>query len=441
MSKRPSRPASGHATSDPIGTGEGGAVLVAIIIGITVVATLGTAMTMFYTSSTVSQTGSADFVRAYYLAEAGGRYAIKRIVDLEYGGGAPPSDTERANLVNALDGQTFSLADGTSFAIGLTYNDYLYTLTSTGNASAAASRSIMYEINVYRPPGGASGTPIPFTTAPGSNQLDPDDWNTVGTHTVADDKLTMKGADPVSASFDWNNSNSSLPDLLDVWQHSDELLTYEIQVKIKMNTNDLVAGISFRLDTNHDADFSNDEFYGYSLLDVGSGTNLPSFVDRDGNPVTFATNTQHLILWKQVAGVKTVLEQIPAPAAILTGANFENPTTLIVRVQEQYDASNNRENLITAYYADADTYGYGTINWDYSDFELVQWSGCTPTNDCSAAGDCSCIVDSTLTSANFNTRLPDEIGLHAVGGTDYSKAELRDLAIRFNFNAGEPTRY
>ncbi len=412
-----------------------------LVIGITVAATLGAAMGMFSTSSLVSQIGSTDFIRAYYLAEAGGRYAIKQIVALEYGGGSPPTDTERGNLVSSLDGQTFTLADGSTFTIALAYSDYVYTLTSTGNTSATASRVLMYEINVYRPPGGASGTEIPFTTAgPGSNQLDPDDWNTTGAPRVNGDTLVMEGSTTVTASLDWNNPSSSLPDLLDVWQHSDELLTYEIQAKFKLTDDDVVTGISFRLDTDNDSDPSNDEFYGYSLVDVGSGADMPSFVDREGDPETFSPNTQYLILWKQVSGVKTVLERIPAPSALLDGSDFDDPTALIVRVQEQYQTPGVRENLITAYYAGTD-YGYGTVSWDYSDFTQVQWSGCDPANDCSSAGDCSCIVDTSLTSEDFSTRLPDEIGLHALGGSGLGKSEIQDLAIRFNFNAGIATRY
>ncbi len=474
MNKRPLQPVSGPATStDPLqpacgapipsvnsppgplfghhgpasgGRGrhlrdQSGSVLVVLVIGLTVVATLGAAMSLFSTSSLVLQTGSTDFIRAYYLAEAGGRYAIKQIVDLEYGGGSPPTDAQRTALVASLDDQTFTLADGSTFTLDLTYSDYLYTLTSTGDTTASASRAVIYEINVYRPPGGASGTPIPFTTAsPGSSQLDPDDWNTTGSPQVSGDTLLMKGSTPVTVSFDWNNSSSSLPDLLDVWLHSDNLLTYEIQAKFNLTADDVVTGISFRLDTDHDTDPSNDEFYGYSLVDVGSGGTLPSFVDRDGDPVSFSSGAQYLMLWKQEAGVKTVLEMIPAPSALLLGSDFDNPTSLIIRVQEQYQSPGVRENLITAYYADT-SYSYGTISWDYSDFSLVQWSGCDSANDCSAAGDCSCIVDTSLTSENFSTRLPDEIGLHALGGTAFSKSEVQDLAIRFNFNAGTPTRY
>ncbi len=428
--------------------GSRGSVLVIIIISMAVVASLGTAMMVFYSSTTVSQTGADDFTRAYYLAEAGGRYGIKQIVDLEYGGSTPPSDTDRTTLVNSLNNKTFTLDDGTQFTLALAYADFLYTLQSTGALAAGAqsssvTREITYEINVYRPPGDAAGVTVLFDSDPNdSKSLNQDNWNTVGDVEVeSDTRLEAEGGTDVMVSLDWNNASSTQPDLEEVWSHSDNLLTYEIQIKIDMKTDDLVAGISFRLDTGGDSTITNDEFYGFSLLDKDNGSNLPSFVDRDGNPASFSSNSQYIILWKQVAGVKTVLEKISAPLTILSGYDFASNVGIIIRVQEQYDASGNRENLITAYYVDSTTYPVGTINWDYSDFNKISWTGCDASVDCSAADDCSCIVDSTLTSANFSTNTPDEIGLHVLGGDASDKADLRDFAIRFNFNGGQSTQY
>jgi len=420
-----------------------GSILIAVIISISVVASLGAAMSTFLSSSTVTQTGSYDSVRAHSLGEAGGRFAIQQIMEFEYGSGSPYAD--RNALLAALNNQTFTLANGTSFHLVLTYASNKYTLESTGIPRSSVSRKVTYVINVYVPPGGAGGVDIPFDTDPGDNKvLNADNWNTVGDYEVDGGKVKFKGGGAdTTISLDWHNASSSHPDLGDIWYNSDKLLTYEVQVKTKTKTDNLISGICFRLDTGvNKTIISDDEFYGLSLLDVGDGTALPAFEDRDGNPVSFSTDTQYIILWKQVGGTKTLLEKFTAPGAILSGGDFENWTGIFIRVQEQYDSGGFRENILRAYYSDANDYSKGTINWDYSDFTQIAWPGCDSSVDCSPTpGDCTCIVDNSLTSANFDINQPDEIGLHVFGGDSTDKAETVDVAIRFNFNAGKPTEY
>ncbi|MEW6428613.1 MAG: hypothetical protein AB1568_11325 [Thermodesulfobacteriota bacterium] len=426
----------------PPGKDQRGSVLVAVIVGMVVVGALGAAMMSFYTSSTAIQAGSADFTTAYYIAEGGARYATDKIVAFEYNNPSK-SDAGRTSLIASLNNQTFTLADGTRFTLALSYAAPVYTLESTGILHSTISRKITYHIDVYQPPGGSEGVPVPFNTSPSdSGVLNPDDWNTAGNYSISSGRLNVSTSSSVMISTDWYNASSSLPNLLEIWLHSDNLLTYEVQAKISTGTDDLVAGISFRLNTQKDANISNDTFYGLSLLDKENGSSLPAFVNRAGGAVSLSNNTQHIILWKQVSGTKTILERITAPAAILNSGNFENYTGLVVRLQEQYDVSGNRVNLIRAYYSDKDVYPSGTLNWNYANFTQIAWTGCDAAVDCSpTVGQCTCIVDTTLTSANFDTIQPDEIGLHTFGGDSNSKANFSDLSLRFNFDGGFPTVY
>nr|MBF0222595.1 hypothetical protein [Desulfobulbaceae bacterium] len=414
---------------------EKGSVLIGVIIAVTVAAGLGTAMHSMTSTSIFTQFGSMDATRAYLLAESGGQYAIKRIAEID------SSDvTARNDLVTELTTAPFTLTAAGQFSLGASYSQtpgfHKYVLTSVGAPNSASSQTITYSIRLAD----MAGFEPPFDEAPDNDEaLNPDNWNVVGDVKLdADDEeleLNDGNAD-TQISFNWTDPDTSLPDLAEIWEAYNNLLTYEVQIKIKLgDDDDVLAGISFRLNTSGDTDITNDAFYGLSYLWCKDGNDLPGFCGTD-------SDTTYIVLWKQASdGTQTVISRKEASSVdsdlVDNDGELEKWSTLIVRVQEQINPDTDvRENLIYAYVAERDTYAQGTMHWDYNDFTVVSWDTCA--TDCSSGGDCSCVADTTYTTEDFSTYTPDEIGIHTFGNEE---AEVWDMVIRFDFNNNEATSY
>jgi len=65
--------------------GNGGSVLLTLIIAIVILAALSAALLPTLSSTQMGQVSASGAMRAYYLAEAGGRYTIPRLEDLDFG--------------------------------------------------------------------------------------------------------------------------------------------------------------------------------------------------------------------------------------------------------------------------------------------------------------------------------------------------------------------
>lgn len=84
-----------------------GAILVSLILTLTIIAILGAVMVQMTTTATLGELFANRQQRAYYLAEAGGRYAVPQIL-------ADPAQAEID-----LHGKTFTLAGGDQFTFTL----------------------------------------------------------------------------------------------------------------------------------------------------------------------------------------------------------------------------------------------------------------------------------------------------------------------------------
>lgn len=412
-----------------------GSVLMGVIIAVTVAAGFGTAMYSLTSTSTFNQLGSLDATRAYLLAESGGQYGIKRIVETDSSEAAA-----RADLITELSASPYTLTDSGQFSLSASYVSspafHNYTLTSIGAPNALTSQTITYSVKLPD----EAGYQVPFEAAPGSHDdLNPDSWNAVGDVELdtGDQELELNdGHADTQVSLNWTDPDTTMPDLAEIWASYGNLLTYEVQLKVRLsNDDDVMAGISFRLDTGGDSVISNDAFYGLSYLWCKDGHDLPGFCGSD-NDRTF------VVLWKQATdGTQTVISRKMASSIdtdLVDGdGELERWSTLIVRVQEQKNPDTDvRENLIYSYVANPSIYPQGTMHWDYTAFTAVSWSSCA--TDCSSGSDCSCVADTTYTTENFGTFTPDEIGIHTFGN---EKAKVWDMVIRFNFNNGQVTSY
>ena len=452
----------------PIGglvCGQQGSILIGIIVTMVVVATLGTAMVTLTTTSTYTQVGAFDAAKAYYLAEAGGRYAIPIILE-ETRINGDPFDPVNGTIAK-LDGKTFTMADGEKFRLSLSYVAPDYTLKSfgilrQGANTFEATRRVVYVIEAT-PYDGGEGSPIVFDD---KNTLQDNLITVAGGAKVAGGKLKVD-KELTELGLKWDG-NSLLPDLAHIWAVSDGLLGYSLQVKLNMNLGikEFVAGLSFRV--NSDTNSS----YGFSFVKRAGkasdcGKTIPAgfcATDNDGN-FLLAENAIYEVLWKKVGGEYTILDYRQAQVAdgvINDKGALKAWSTLIVQVEENYitdDEGNyldingqittdlearTRENTILAFVqgeddADAKAYQYKqqstncscvvaecscTIHWDYEKFNLVEWHS-------AGAG---AIVDNSLTSANFATIRPEEVGIHYLGGT--GERFFDDFAFSFGSGGG-----
>ncbi len=424
--------------------GQQGSLLIATVIAVTIVATLGTAIYSFVSTASLTQIGSMSDTKAYYLAESGGHYAIKRLTAIDSG-----NTTTRNALLAELTASPYSVTTVGQFTLqSFTYTAasgfHVYRFAANGAlADGSASRAINYIIKVPD----AAGVEIPFTGT--GDTLDPAEWNVTGVADLelGDEKVELNdnGEGDTQISLDWSNASSTMmPNLGEVWDYSSGLLTYEVQVKVRLANgldifdHDVMAGISFRLNTQGDANINNDSFYGVSFLWCQDHSDLPAFCGS-------AFTESYIVLWRQAAnGSKTLIgKQLarsvsPSLVSGFLSNKLVDWATLVVRVQEQFNpTTGTRENLIYAFAGVPSTSPKGDIHWDYSNYTAVRWQTSFTGTDCSG-GQKSCAADSTLTTVNFNTQPQDEIGLHAFGDEE---GEVADLALRFNFNGGVATSY
>ena len=383
-----------------------GSVLVAIIITMVVVAGLGASLVTMTSTSAISQFGAMDSLRAYYLAEAGGRYAIPII---------KANLADPATLIAQLDGMTYSLANGDRFRLSLAYAAPYYTLISTGllrqgEEVLRATRRINYRI-LNLPSGNDNPFDTPADLADNWTGYDPKRVEVVDNKQSDDSPALNLAGKEVTLLLDWDN-NPNLPNLADSWSAADGLLSYEIQIKIKVNktvTPEYMLGLSFRLRP--------DASYGFSFLKRDNCKRaLPSA--NFCSQIPGKDNDLYIVLWKNIGGNYTVLDYRRATVDdnVLDNDELRDWSTLIVKIVEQYvlDGDGNRQdlngdgyldrtNLISGYIQGTAIYPRGTIAWDYSLFRPVGWiSGATNP-----------IYDGFLTSENFDLLRPNEIGLHA----------------------------
>ncbi len=442
-----------------------GSILIGVIITLVVVATLGTAMVTLTTTSTYTQVGAFDATKAYYLAEAGGRYAVP-IIRQEALSGGDPLDPATGTIAR-LNNKTFTMSNGDKFRLTLSYLAPTYTLESfgvlrQGANTFEATRKVTFVINGS----GSQGVPVAPLIFDSKSELQDNLTTVAGGAKVAGNKLKVDKK-LTELGLNWDGS-STLPDLTEIWANGDGLLGYSVQLKANLNAGikEFVAGLSFRMSS------STDSSYGFSFMkrsskDKDCGTAIPlAFCAKDANgDFLLEGGAIYVVLWKKVAGSYIMLDyrkvQI-GDGAVDNKGKLKDWSTLVVRVAEQYISDSNgnyldingqittdpaarvRENFITAYVQgedDTDAKGYQyqrvtdnctcattncscTIHWDFTAFNQVNWH---------AAGS-NPIFDNSLTSSGFATIRPEEIGIHYLG--DKGERFFDDFAVTLDGGGG-----
>jgi len=379
---------------------QNGSVLIAIISTMVIIAGLGVSLLNMTTSTTTGQLGAMDTFRAYYLAESGGRYALPIIqADLN----------SPATLIAQLDGTTYTFANGDSFQLSLSYTAPDYTLVSIGTLAQgtqvlSAIRTVNYTIT-NPGPGGGGQTDIPFDTP--ADLTDNFTWQGPAPAYMVDDPFYTDGSpalylqdERTYLKLDWDG-NPGLPNLLNIWATNGNLLSYDLQVKIKvinpwLFNPEFLVGLSFREDGNRT--------YGISFLK--RDTCWTTFPNAFCNDIPGASTNLYVVLWLRNGNNYSVIDYHLVDAAdnILTGNDLTDWSTLVVRVEETDVGV--RRNLITAYVQGPGSYPRHTISWDFGLFNELDW----------ASGD-NPVEDATRTTVNFDSLRPTEIGLHSLSTT------------------------
>jgi len=408
------------------------------------VAMLGAGMLYFTTTSTYAELFSNGQARAYYVAEAGGRYAMKLLNDHKndttkyYPGGLSPAKTT----------YTLTLANGDKFTLSSKdhpTDDSRVIVESTGiirdNSWLRTSRKISYNILRSNPVSAVDGT---TSVAFDSNQ-----------DITLDTTWTIVVGTPSNITFD-SKTNSVLiknekealiaikPAALDLAaarENSGGLLSYEVQVKvnpiIEGNKGEfLLQGLSFRYDQTRGQSYGVSFFRAiaggkppdewWNKLGAGFKSNPP----RDGDI--------YIVLWKKTSSTGNYELMNYALASTYGLSYVDNGnvrirqfSTLLLNLTEECIpaptspavCSGSRQNRIQLYVASPTNYPQGTINWNYTTgntFSRVTWN-CGATD----------VVDSSLTTAYWASPYPNEVGVHSFYDQPSSNDQyFADFAMR-----------
>jgi hypothetical protein len=414
-----------------------GSVLIGIVIVMVIVGAMGGALLTMNSTSSVSQFGSMDGFRAFYLAESGGQYAIpvinKNIDDWDA-------------LNGLLNDHTFTFSNGDRFHLALSYTEPVYTLVSTGildqgTRELNATRQITYRIT-------KQGTQIdfPFDT---KEEVE-ENFTFDGKKGKVREKKELDGNPALQLKWDdtdmrlnWGNPDATLPDLAAIWETNDKLLSYDMQIKLnimehaKNNENpEFLTGLTFR-------DSGND-MYGLSILkhDNCSGKDvLPSIFCNDSN---LKPGSLYVVLWSDIGGAYSLIDSHEIKeSSLLDGTALNAWSTLFLHLEEEYivDANGNRQdldgdgyydrqNLISGSLLGSDVYARGVIDWDPSLYQEISWD----------SGASNPITDSSLTTETFGIDRPPEIGLHNfLSKNSLGEVYVDDFSIQFNSSAGAPS--
>lgn len=221
-----------------------GSILIGIIIAMVVTAVLGTGMLYLTTTSTYNELIYGSHSDAYYVAEAGGRYAKSVIRD------AYANDKTKLDAIKG-DDKIFKMANGNSFTIKILSqagNPEKITFSSIGTVGSGllqAKRQIQYSIEPANQTGGGSVKEIT------ANKVDEfkgafsdNDGEPIKVTGAVDDGGWGKWEQHLAAAY-FNTSDTINFATERIAQGG--FLSYDAQVKVKSEADYFVAGLGFRL--------------------------------------------------------------------------------------------------------------------------------------------------------------------------------------------------
>lgn len=249
--------------------------------------------------------------------------------------------------------------------------------------------------------------------------------------------------DAILLSLGWWKTNPDNPDLAQAWSSNSELLSYEVQVKVKIETmgshgNYFMHGISFRLSPqNPDWDDDTIQSYGISYFKAANSS-WPFNVDLGSSFNSIMNNSVYIVLWEKLSSNDTLTlldyRRLTTSDDVIDGSgNLEDWSTILLKLEEKFDGPGGaRQNHISGFVQGEDTIPLGTIDWDYDHYNSVQWHTHDPQP----------VTDSSLTTAGFSTSKPDEIGLHAFyDSVSSNKQYFADFSLKLGGAGGASSSF
>lgn len=274
-----------------------GSILIGIIIAMVVTAVLGTGMLYLTTTSTYNELIYGSHSDAYYVAEAGGRYAMSVIRDAYA--------TSTINLKANLE-KIYYMSNNTSFKIeevtfdgGNPEKITFYSIGTIGSGLMQAKRKIIYEII---PANQSKGGGVKEITI-----AEMDSTNSRGSIITAEGQIKV-----TTTQSDGNDQwlavayGKSSVNILNERTAQGGFLSYDAQVKVKSDADYYVAGLGFRLHNVDDKPrgfhISFMRFDNYNTDDgVPSGDNPTDDAPRTGYEelklVGMEKKAYYIILW------------------------------------------------------------------------------------------------------------------------------------------------
>lgn len=402
-----------------------GALLVIVIIGLLASSVLGTALLAVATSGRYQRLNVTSAVRAYYLAECGAAY-VKAQRDLD---------------PTALPVGTFTLLNGDRFEVETTMMGEAVFVESLGVAYPNTALEARRQLHVVIDEPVDEDTLSVGFDMDNDGDFDAEYWQVVDVAPSIKDTgpsggqpaLDLKGQTG-QIQLNW----TAFPELnlQRVWGYNGGLLSYDVQLKIKpFDTGSQAAyskhymlGITFRL---RDDD---NEAYGLSYFRSLADTHpTPDWVtDLPAEFQALRGTNIYVVLWHGFDPMTLVALRTLTPADPVIELRDGEPelrdySTLLLELKETYTTAGERENAIAAYVQAADVYPL------WSDVSEQEWQEETTVFPAPLVWDSgeAAVVDSAITSANFDSIAPAEIGVHVF--YDRTGANLKffdDFAIR-----------
>ena len=435
-----------------LNSNERGVILIWLIFILVAAGILGSSMVYLTTSSTYDELLANNQARAYYTAEAGGRYVIPRMLlgdtaDFVDSNGDPLPDPVRFTLLS--NGGIFEISE-----MKITPEPgKLMTVISTGIVNEGSwlegSRRITY---------GLVRTFFNFLTPDQLSFEDifdicsGDDFADIYCGEKADNECAIRMKDlgqdfEMSIGLDWFEK-TGLPQLHEVREKNDDFLSYQLQVKFKLDPtgvamgNHFMAGLSFRLGAvaGSSCGKTDSSSYGISFFksdsthkppppDPPTMTDVTWFDDFSSGNIKLSDLSNgeiYLVLWKQVPPIDNDLDgffdedpidgtdndgdgeidEDPTERTVLDyrllGENLKDWSTIAVKILESKEVGESRKNEIFVHVKEHPDYPRNKIRWDFDWNNPVLY-----------------FEDKTnpLTSINFETPPPPpypyEVGIHA----------------------------
>lgn len=366
-----------------------GSVLIYLVAVLLLAGVLSAGIVSLTTTSSFTELSYNPSDRARFLARSGLDYAVE----------------------SAAGAGIYTVDDGNEFEIERIGRNVRVRSTVHKDSLLEAS---------YKISGGPAG-PVPFPgigfDETGDGDLD-DYWEPIGETDAGyhekgqtdDGAVRVKGEEGL-LGFDWHENDAISLDLKDIRDGSGGLLSYYLQLKIKVEVKQnkgqfYMMGLNFRLVTDEN---EMDSGYGLSFFKYTPDDDPPEWAQSLTGFEDIKDGLPRIVLWKKESAGN--IERIDHASLSDHDGNLLNDdgelkdwVTMAVGIEERRkDNGYEVENHITSYIQQPEVMPKGERDWDFSNYVPVNWSEHAD----------NVIIDDSLDSSGVETG-QNEIGVHSL---------------------------